>query len=490
VNFVRRDVSAQGSEIADGFAITYAPRRKWPVSYRSVEVIAMGADATAILVVGVLAGIFYHLESIGAAGDILQYIGSSAVVLAIFISLMASRDLYKPESLLDLKAQINGVMVVWGGVFLFLAGIVFALKIGEEFSRGAILLFAFCGLACLIIERIVGRSLLRHALQEHKFRGRKVVLVTESDLPKEEEVIANLIKYGFEVQHHFVIPPHQQGSLVRERTIMQVVSRLRGSDVHEVLVSSDLDRWSELSDLLTGLRKLPLPVNLIPLGSTLELLKRPSHMLGDNISIELQRGPLSGAERAIKRSLDIAFAAFGLIALLPLLVMTALVIKLDSPGPILFRQRRCGFNGQLFYILKFRTMSVLEDGDAIHQVTAFDRRVTRFGRLLRRTSIDELPQLLNILQGSMSLVGPRPHALAHDNQFDKSVANYAYRHHVKPGVTGWAQVNGYRGPTPNIEDIRSRVEHDLWYINNWSVALDFLVMARTVIELAKGHNAF
>ena len=229
----------KSSEIADGFAITYAPRRKWPVSYRSVEVIAMAADAATILLVGVLAGIFYHLETLGAAGDIIQYIGSSSVVLAVFIALMASRDFYKPESLLDLKAQINGLVVVWGCVFLFLAGIVFALKIGEEFSRGAILLFAFCGFGCLLIERVVGRNVLRHALKEHKFWGRKVVLVTESDLPKEDAVIANLIKYGFQVQHHFVIPPHQQGSLVRERTIMQVVSRLRGSDIHEILVSSE-----------------------------------------------------------------------------------------------------------------------------------------------------------------------------------------------------------------------------------------------------------
>ena len=213
-------------------------------------------------------------------------------------------------------------------------------------------------------------------------------------------------------------------------------------------------------------------------------------MLGDNISIELQRGPLSGTERAIKRFLDVAFAALGVIALLPLLVLTALAIKLDSPGPIFFRQRRCGFNGQLFHILKFRTMSVLEDGDKIHQASASDRRVTRLGRSLRRTSIDELPQLLNVLQGSMSLVGPRPHALAHDNQFDKSVGNYAYRHHVKPGLTGWAQVNGFRGPTPNIEDIRNRVEYDLWYINNWSLALDCLIMARTVLELTRGQNAY
>jgi Undecaprenyl-phosphate glucose phosphotransferase len=494
MNFVRRDVSVVGSEMADGFAITSSsPGRKWPISYRSVEVLAIAADAVIILLSGVLAGVIYHLETIGAVGDIVQYIGSAAVVLAFFISLMTSRDFYKPENLLDVRAQARGMAIVWAGVFLFLAGVVFTLKIGDDFSRGAILLFAGFGFGCLLVQRIVWRNVLLHALAEHKFSGRNVVLITNDDVYKEdnqeEATIENLIKHGFQVKHHFALPAHESGSRFRERAIMKILNYLRGSDIHEVVISSELNRWPELNDLLIGLRKLPLPVNLIPCGATSEFLKRPSHMIGDSVSIELQRGPLSGPERTMKRVLDISGAGIGLIVLLPLLAVTAVAIKLDSPGPILFRQRRCGFNGQLFHILKFRTMSVLEDGESICQASPSDPRVTRLGRLLRRTSIDELPQLLNVLNGTMSLIGPRPHALAHDSHFDTLVRNYAFRHHVKPGVTGWAQVNGYRGPTPNIADIQNRVEHDLWYINNWSFALDCLIMVRTVSALMRGDNA-
>jgi putative colanic acid biosynthesis UDP-glucose lipid carrier transferase len=179
-----------------------------------------------------------------------------------------------------------------------------------------------------------------------------------------------------------------------------------------------------------------------------------------------------------------------LIALLPLLAIVAVAIKLDSPGPILFRQKRCGFNGRGFPIRKFRTMSVLEDGPSIIQAQFADKRVTRLGTWLRRTSIDELPQLLNVLDGSMSLVGPRPHAVAHDNQFDKIVRNYAFRRRVKPGLTGWAQVNGCRGPTPTAASIERRVEYDLWYIDNWSLRLDFAILLQTPIEILHGRNAY
>jgi Undecaprenyl-phosphate glucose phosphotransferase len=489
MNFVRRDMGMHGSVVAESFAITSPRGRKWPISYRSVEVIAMMADAGTILLAGVLSGIVYHLGTIGTAGDIIQHIGSSAIVLAFFISLTTSRDLYKPEHLLDVKAQARSIAIIWASVFLFLAAIVFALKIGEEFSRGAILLFSACGLSCLLVERIVWRNVLQHALNEHKFSGRNIVLITNNELYGEEALLGNLLKHGFQIKHHFLLPPHRQGSRERDQTILQVISYLRGSDIHEVVVSSEIDRWSELNDLLTGLRNLPLPVNLVPFGAMAEILKRPSHRMGDSISIELQRGPLSGPERAIKRLFDIFCAGTSLFALLPLLAVTALAIKIDSPGPILFRQRRCGFNGQPFPILKFRTMSVLEDGETIRQATPSDHRVTRIGKVLRRTSIDELPQLLNVLQGSMSLVGPRPHALAHDSHFDKLVRNYAFRHHVKPGLTGWAQVNGCRGPTPDVADIRNRVEHDLWYINNWSFALDCVIVTRTAFELMRGNNA-
>jgi putative colanic acid biosynthesis UDP-glucose lipid carrier transferase len=173
-----------------------------------------------------------------------------------------------------------------------------------------------------------------------------------------------------------------------------------------------------------------------------------------------------------------------------LLALAAIAIKLDSPGPVFFRQQRCGFNGRTFLIRKFRTMHVLEDGHVIAQATPLDRRVTRVGKLLRRTSFDELPQLLNVLEGSMSLVGPRPHALAHDGQFDKLVRNYAFRRRVRPGLTGWAQVHGCRGATPTASMIEARVQYDLWYIDNWSIRLDLAILLRTPMEVLRGRNAY
>jgi len=238
------------------------------------------------------------------------------------------------------------------------------------------------------------------------------------------------------------------------------------------------------------LRVLPFPVSFIPLGTASEIFRRPSRELGDAICVELQRGPLTSLEHAAKRCIDVLLAGIAFTALLPMLAIVAVAIKLDSPGPILFRQKRCGFNGKCFQIYKFRTMSVLEDGPSIIQAKFGDERVTRLGAWLRRTSIDELPQLLNVLEGSMSLVGPRPHAVAHDNQFDKMVQNYAFRRRVKPGLTGWAQVNGCRGPTPTAASIERRVEYDLWYIDNWSLKLDLVILLQTPIEILLGRNAY
>jgi putative colanic acid biosynthesis UDP-glucose lipid carrier transferase len=269
-----------------------------------------------------------------------------------------------------------------------------------------------------------------------------------------------------------------------------VIEYIRGSDVEEVVVGADPNRWPELRSLVAELRVLPFPVSFIPLGIASEIFRQPSRALGNTICVELQRGPLTSFEHAAKRCVDALFAGVALTVLLPLLAIVAVAIKLDSPGPILFRQKRCGFNGRCFQIYKFRTMSVLEDGPSIIQAQFADQRVTRLGAWLRRTSIDELPQLLNVLEGNMSLVGPRPHAMAHDNQFDKIVRNYAFRRRVKPGLTGWAQVNGCRGPTPTAASIERRVEYDLWYIDNWSLKLDFAILLQTPVEILLGRNAY
>jgi len=192
----------------------------------------------------------------------------------------------------------------------------------------------------------------------------------------------------------------------------------------------------------------------------------------------------------VKRITDVVVASIVLIFFLPLMALAAIAIKLDSPGPVIFRQIRKGFNGKHFAILKFRTMTVQENGPNIVQATRDDSRVTTIGGLLRSSSIDELPQLWNVLRGDMSLIGPRPHALAHDNYFETVLSDYAFRHHVKPGITGWAQCNGARGATPTMEHIANRVALDLWYIRNWSLQLDLLILIKTIFEVLRKRNAF
>ena len=205
------------------------------------------------------------------------------------------------------------------------------------------------------------------------------------------------------------------------------------------------------------------------------------------VAVESQSPPstAAGVKRWVKRALDIVLASVAIVLLAPLLVTVAIAIKLDSAGPVIFRQRRNGLNGFQFVIFKFRTMTVLEDGPSITQARQGDRRVTRVGKLLRRSSIDELPQLFNVLKGEMSLVGPRPHALAHDNEYHALIAKYVFRYHVKPGITGWAQVNGLRGETHCLEQMAERITYDLWYINNWSLGLDSYILLRTCFEVIR-----
>jgi undecaprenyl-phosphate galactose phosphotransferase/putative colanic acid biosynthesis UDP-glucose lipid carrier transferase len=225
---------------------------------------------------------------------------------------------------------------------------------------------------------------------------------------------------------------------------------------------------------------LPVPVHLLPDDDVAHYLKQPVLRVGGLWSAELKRAPLSSLEQGLKRTLDIIGAGVGLLALSPLMILTAILIKLDSPGPILFMQRRNGFNGRTFRICKFRTMKVLEDGPTIQQAIRNDPRVTRVGRWIRQGSIDELPQLFNVLSGDMSLVGPRPHPVALDTKYTKMIAAYAFRYHMKPGITGWAQINGYRGETQIIDLMAKRVDCDLWYIKNWSLWLDIGIILRTL----------
>jgi putative colanic acid biosynthesis UDP-glucose lipid carrier transferase len=192
---------------------------------------------------------------------------------------------------------------------------------------------------------------------------------------------------------------------------------------------------------------------------------------------------------AAKRMLDIAVAGLLMVLLSPLLALLALAIALDSRGPVLFCQKRTGLNGKTFPIFKFRSMHVLEDGAEVTQASKDDARITRMGRIIRKLSLDELPQLVNVIAGDMSLVGPRPHAVAHDIYYGAALSNYAVRQQVKPGITGWAQVNGARGATPTLDVMQQRVDLDAWYIANASLMLDLAILARTPLEVLRTRNA-
>jgi exopolysaccharide biosynthesis polyprenyl glycosylphosphotransferase len=212
--------------------------------------------------------------------------------------------------------------------------------------------------------------------------------------------------------------------------------------------------------------------------------------IGSVASLHLLRPPMSFVAIITKRMFDLVVATMALIALSPLFLVVAILIKLNSPGPVFFLQRRYGFNQHMFRIVKFRTMTTTEDGPDVRQAEEGDVRITRIGNVLRRWNIDELPQLVNVLRGDMSLVGPRPHALVHDESWGLKVARYARRHNMRPGITGWAQVNGFRGNIRNDAEFQQRIACDLYYIDNWSLALDIRILILTVFSSKAYRNAY
>ena len=490
MNYLKRDSSVGKSVALSPLKASPGISRQWTISHRAVAPLVMLCDALLIVAMGILSGVIYHLETIGTRGDLEKFGGFAAVVAALFIALGKSRNLYNLPELLNFKLEVWRIAIKWGAVFVFLTAVAFTMKVGEDFSRGATLSFAFSGLAVLIGSRAVWRIILADGLAVRRFSSRNIILITEQSSTADFGLLEALTRHGLQLSQHFVLPADWKDTQCRKKIIAQAISTVRGSNIEEIVVGANLDHWSELNSLLLELRVLPLPVNLVPVGPISELFKLSSRTIGDTVTIELQRGSRTLLERSVRRGVDLVVAGTALILLLPLFLVTAVAIKLDSPGPIIFRQRRCGFNRRQFQILKFRTMFVQEDGVTIVPAQPNDRRVTRVGNWLRRTSIDELPQLFNVLQGTMSIVGPRPHAVAHDDQFDILVSNYAYRQHVKPGLTGWAQVNGYRGELRTIADIEQRVKFDLWYIDNWSLAVDFKIIMMTWVEIIRGENAY
>jgi Undecaprenyl-phosphate glucose phosphotransferase len=462
----------------------------WPIAYTSIETIVCALDILLIVTASVACGAIYNILFHQSDIDFVRHLATAAVVCAVFVPFFRNRGLYDPTSLVNWHLQIRKIVVLWTMTLLIFAGATFAFKMGPEFSRGAVLSFHIAGLALLLAHHALWRVIIESGLRNGSLRGRESILLCMHGSPGGAGVAQShandLERHGFKIENIFYLAADVSPKELIERAI----AFARGSEVKEIFVAADLQRWSTIRDLIQRLCDLPLPLTLLPDENIATLFQRTSRRFGSSVGIEFRRAPLSISERIAKRALDLTVAIIGIVLLTPMFLVIALAIKLDSPGPALFKQTRRGFNSKKFKIFKFRTMTVLDDGASIRQAVRGDARVTNIGMWLRKTSIDELPQLFNVLRGEMSIVGPRPHAAAHDHHYEELISRYAFRHHMKPGITGWAQVNGCRGETPTLERMKERVDHDIWYVDNWSVLLDLKIIFGTVLELIRGRDAY
>jgi Undecaprenyl-phosphate glucose phosphotransferase len=453
--------------------------------YYFVEPVVLAVDFVLVVGASVLAGIGYHwifLNIVPSAGP---YVAIGALAALNVTTILAALRAYRLQTLVNLKHQARNVAVVWIAVFLALLGIAFTLKVGEALSRGATLGFFAIGLSLLLVWRSALAHFIARALANGTFAKQRTMIIGDKTLLSVSQVLAELCRYGYTPNAIVEIDSEEDAASMAVTTIQDKLNSLvrvaRDQQVGSIFLLFPWDRSHCIEAILVALSVLPIPIYLIPDHKVVRYLSRVCS-IGPIWTAELKRAPLSKLERLLKRTVDVIGASAGLLLLSPLMLAIAILIKFDSSGPVLFRQSRSGFNGRLFRIFKFRTMTVLEDGPVIRQATHYDPRVTRLGHWLRRTSIDELPQLFNVLSGDMSLVGPRPHAAGHDSEYERQIAAYAFRYQLKPGITGWAQFKGYRGETRSLDLMSKRIEHDLWYIKNWSLWLDVKILLGTVMS--------
>lgn len=438
-------------------------------------------DAVVIVCASIVTGVAYHYLAFDQIVAVKPFLASGLYVASLFVAVSCARRVY---TLPLLRWSGLELAVTWALIFFFLLGVAFVFKSSEQLSRGATLTFFAVGLTALAFSRMIFDRLIVRALAAGVLPGRRVVLVGEGRESSDEALQQTLRTQGCSVKEVVLLTSDGSSVSSDEATPQAgaVLSAAVRARADEIILAIDWSRAELIAEIMAALQRLPVPVRLVPSRETRQFLEGRASSIGPLVAVDLQRAPLSTPERITKRGLDLVLAGSALFFLLPLLGTLALLVRGDSPGPALFRQTRVGANGRHFRIYKFRTMTTLDDGATIVQAQRGDPRVTRIGRFLRRSSLDELPQLINVLKGDMSLVGPRPHARAHDEYYGRVIADYDLRQHVKPGITGWAQVTGHRGETATVASMQGRVERDIWYIRNWSMWLDVKILALTIFS--------
>lgn len=463
------------------------------LSSGAVPYLLSTADAFVIVAASIGSGVGYQLAIGNSVPSILPHCAVGLLASFIHILRMSGGGYYDFPDCAKPRVEIGEILVCWFTTGLLLAFFAFLLKIGVAYSRGAFVIFYFVAPVGLLAVRKATKSALASAVSRGTVGRRDIVLLGDPHELSAIEADDTLAFFGSSDVTRFNLSAEAEAdarNAADAKVIGLVADFVRRNDCREIVLAIPWGDAQRMAFIREGMKTLPVALRLLPDIQVRSLTNYASSARQRVLAIEIQRAPLSTAERLVKRSMDLVIAVIALIFLAPVMALTAIAIKLDSPGPVIFRQSRKGFNGKQFMMFKFRTMSVMENGPTVVPASRDDPRVTPIGRLLRSASIDELPQLINVLRGEMSVIGPRPHALAHDNYFETLLGDYAFRHHVKPGMTGWAQCNGARGAMPTIEKISERVKLDLWYINNWSLWLDIQILIKTFFEVLRRRNAY
>ncbi|WP_407158803.1 undecaprenyl-phosphate glucose phosphotransferase [Bradyrhizobium sp. STM 3557] len=458
-----------------------------------VSYLLLGSDAIVILISALVAGVSYQFLAGKTGSDYVLQCGIGLLAGTLYVLRMHGSGHYNFQEVAKPRVELRDILMCWFSTGLLLAFIAFLLKISSVYSRGAFVIFGFVAAGGLVLARKTAKQAVARAVERGTIRGRDTVLIGDFEEMAALTPADLLVLCGATEVNRFILGVERDNS---ERPLLdvQVISAasqyVRKHHCRQVLIAVPWNDTDRIELIKNQMKLLPVAAQLLPDLRIRSFTSVTSSAQRRALVVELQRAPLSELQRLVKRGMDVALSSLAIIFFLPLMALAALAIKIESTGPVIFRQVRRGFNGEEFVIYKFRTMTVQEDGPQIVQATRHDSRVTNVGRMLRAASIDELPQLINVIKGDMSLVGPRPHALAHDSYFETILSGYAVRHHVKPGITGWAQCNGARGETPTVQHIARRVELDLWYINNWSFWLDLFILLKTAFEVLRKRNAY
>jgi putative colanic acid biosysnthesis UDP-glucose lipid carrier transferase len=466
-------------------------RRTLSFSSQVLPGVIAGLDTLAVLTAATISFTILVGSQVDDAG---YYAAAICFVWVVVGLLMNFGGLYRLEPIMSPFIYADKIIVAFGTTFLFLLAAAFSLKISTTFSRLWVSTFAAGACGATLLLRILAARVIGHFADRRVFTRNVVIAGAGEQAQRLFNYLAKCSPRFITVLGIFPEAGSTPGPCPYPTlgSLDNLPSYIRAGEVDDVLIALPWSSDEKIVNVMAKLRELPVNAYLSSdlIGFRLPFRQSPDHF-GEIPLVEVMGQPLQGWGFLGKAALDYGLGAALTLLLLPAMAIIAIAIKLESKGPVLFRQQRYGFVNKVFWIWKFRTMRhepVASSGTA--QATRNDPRVTCIGRILRKTSLDELPQLFNVLAGTMSLVGPRPHASDHNEEYAQLIRGYFARHRVKPGITGWAQVSGFRGETKSVAQMEARVKYDIHYVENWSLLFDLKILVLTIFAAISGRNAY